>query len=222
MKMKLCFKLGEFSLILLALSSFLSACSSIVNKNSFNTLYTPSPLIEDGGFISGKICGPPCFFGIIPGVTTKNDAITLLQSRGLYQDCTEIDTTKKGGGHIISCNYLVVSIGGNGDLVSGISFRPSEDITVAQVIAKYGQPTVVSMLGASDSSDRYYTAYMDLCYDQINTVISLIAQENSATYEISPTTLVGIIEYDDQEEYQSRRQIIQSWNGYGKYEERNP
>ena len=209
-------------LIVLVLSSLLSSCS----LNCINAASTETPQIGDGGFLSGQSCGPPCFFGVVPGVTTKNNAITLLQSKGLYQDCTEIDTTKEGGGHIISCTYptwgLVVSIGNNGDLVSGISFPPSEKITVAQVIARYGPPTVVSMLAAADSSNRGSTAYMDLCYDQINTVISLIAQENSATYETSPTTLVGIIEYDDQEEYQSRRQIIQSWTGYGIYKESYP
>ena len=191
-------------------------------NKSINAIDTKAPQIGDGGFLSGRSCGPPCFFGVIPGVTTKNDAITLLQSRGLYEDCAEIDTTKKGGGHIVFCNHWVVSIGNNGDLVSGISFVPSEDITVAQVIAKYGQPTVVSMLAVADSSNRGSTAYMDFYYDQINTDIGLIAEKNSTTYEINPTSLIETIGYYDQEEYQSRRQIIQSWKGYGIYQETNP
>src|SRR6202142_3721933 len=136
-------------LIALVFGSLVSSCSLNAVNKSVNPIGTEAPQIGDGGLLSGKICGPPCFIGVIPGVTTKNDAITLLQSRGLFQDCTEIDTTKEGGGHEIICTHptsaLAVSIANNGDLVSGISFPPSVEITVAQIIGKYGQPTVVSM-----------------------------------------------------------------------------
>jgi hypothetical protein len=210
-----------FALITLTLGILLSSCSS----NSINVGGTEATPIGDGGFLSEQPCGSPCFFGVIPGVTTKDNAIALLQSKGLYQDCTDADNSKENGIHEITCTYptwaLVVSVENNDNLVSGISFPPSDNITVEEVIAKYGQPTAVSEL-AIGPSGRDFDAYMILYYDRINTVIDLITQKNSSVYDVSPTTLVGIIEYYNQEQYQSRQQIIQSWKGYGIYKESNP
>ncbi len=90
-----------------------------------------------------------------------------------------------------------------------------------EVIKKYGEPDAVSV-ATIGPTDRDFDAYMTLYYDKISAVIDLITQQNSTAYKISPTTLVGTIGYYDQDEYQIRRQYFQSWNGYGKYEERNP
>jgi hypothetical protein len=57
----------------------------------------PRSPLGDGGLLSREPCGPPCFFGIIPGVSSKDDAITMLRSHELYLDCSEYDNTSQGG-----------------------------------------------------------------------------------------------------------------------------
>jgi hypothetical protein len=211
-----------FKLIILMLLGFLCSCSSL-----HLSTYTPTPDIKnvtpnigDGGFLSGDSCGPPCFFGIIPGSTTKIDAERLLQSRGLNQDCKKFDNTKESGVRAIGCNSLIVILQNNIDIVADVGFQPSQQIMVEEVIAKYGEPSVVLMATIAPSN-RQITAFMSLYFDNINTILGL-AEQNSGMYQISPTTPVIDIKYLDNDEYKFHRRYVHSWNGYGVYQERDP
>ena len=62
---------------------------------------------------------------------------------------------------------------------------------------------------------------MTLYYDNIRVVLGLFEQ-NSSMFDLTPQTLVEGIGYDDKKSYDLDRQYSQPWNGYGKYEERNP
>src|SRR3972149_2355054 len=92
--------------------------------------------IGDGGFLSQQPCGPPCFQGIYPGATTERDARIALQKLG--KPCTDWDNTSVGGFRGTNCGNITVSFADQ--TVNGVSFNPASDITVSQMIGKYGPP----------------------------------------------------------------------------------
>src|SRR5690349_12886883 len=58
-------------------TNVLSATSTALSADILPSL--PSFDIGDGGFLSEKPCGPPCFMGIIPGQTKKDEVIQFLR-----------------------------------------------------------------------------------------------------------------------------------------------
>jgi len=219
---------GRISISLLALLGLvfgllLTACSMSGGRDNTYIIGTNPPEIGDGGFLSGDICGPPCFFGVIPGTTTKTDAIQTLQSRGLYQGCEEFDNTRQGGIHAIGCNNIVVFLDKNTDIVSGIGFQPSQVITVEEVIVKYGMPSAVSVISVDPSSRGQFTVGMTLYYENINVALGL-AEQHSGNYKVDPTSPIATLRYLDNEEYRLLLHglYLKHWVGYGVYDATTP
>jgi len=96
--------------------------------------------VRDGGFLSGEPCGPPCFWGIVPGETTEAEAIQILKAvlGGVFEKCTVYNYEPRG----IGCfrPNLGIEFRKGTDIVDGVGFRPSDRITLEDVIAKHGEP----------------------------------------------------------------------------------
>jgi hypothetical protein len=177
--------------------------------------------IGDGGFLSENPCGPPCFFGIIPGVSSKADAITLLRSQGLYIDCSEYDNTSQGGVRGITCRTQGLIFQNNADIVTGIGFQPPIKITVSDVIAKYGNPSAVGVAAVSLTDRQQFFTGMTLFYDGSRVSLGL-SEQQSGEFNLTPDTLVEGVTYEDQDSYNRGRKYSQEWNGYSVYEQWNP
>ena len=172
--------------------------------------------------MSGEPCSAPCLHNITPGITSEKQVLEILSSE-LDIDIKNCERWEKNDNGIhrgMRCSNIGITFN-DSSVVDVVSFQPSQIIAVDGVIKKYGEPDAVAV-AAIGPSNRDFDAYMTLFYDKISTVIDLIMQKNSTTYEVNPTTLVRTIGYYDQEEYQSWRQIIQSWKGYSIYQETNP
>jgi hypothetical protein len=216
---KIYLRIVTILLIGLAFSLLQFSCSMSVNNQSENL--TATAIINgkyDGGFLSGEPCGPPCYYGIIPGITTKDDAIKKLRSNGLYQDCEEFDNTIQGGIRGVSCNIQGISFQNDADIVNGIGFQPFRQITVSEVIDKYGEPNAVSV-GPIGLTDRLpITTGMTLFYDSIKVGLGLTEQKsNDIEFNLTPDVLIEGIEYDDRDSYILSTRYVREWKGYGIY-----
>ena len=187
---------------------FLWACTSAP---------TPELLdIADGGVLSGEPCGPPCFWNITPGVTTKEQTMNILQDMGLLQRCEYFDTTAESGDRGIICSPIAVFIlKEDVDIVAGLGFRPTQRITVEDIIEKYGEPNAVQVVGLGLPESNPQTT-MTLYYDSWNMSLRL-SDQASITYELEPDVQVENIAYSDKRSYERYRQYSSGWHGFGSY-----
>lgn len=176
--------------------------------------------VGDGGLISNEPCGPPCFLGISPGRTTKDEVITFLGEKIGSQNCDVWDRRMDGGTQGAVCDppYLAFSFS-DSNIVEMLSFKPGINISAQDVFAKYGEPDHVSIGPHEDDAGNVLTVSMVILYDGINLSIGFVDQEGS-TYNLAESTLVNIVSYSTIEEYQSyvQRHSVDSWEGYGMYE----
>src|SRR5437762_11446844 len=98
----------------------LAACTGLVSSAS------GVADINDGGLISGDPCGPPCFWKIIPGVTTEDEVTRIFQARDLLQRCENIRNERETGVRGIVCfNKVNISFRPGTNIVEGVGFEPS-------------------------------------------------------------------------------------------------
>jgi len=196
------------------LSLLLSSCHSKVVQTP------PNIKINDGGVLSDEPCGAPCFWGIVPGITTKDQVIAIFEERKIFQDCEFFDYSQTRGERGINCKpRIYISFQKNADIVSGLGFRPDQEILVGEVIAKYGNPdaVLVTLQGIPEKPQRLS---MILYFDKINTAMVLPEQDSIGSgYELSPTVQITLIRYEEQTEYKSdKKNIPANWQGYGIYD----
>ncbi len=110
---------------------------------------TPNPNVEigDGGLLSDASCGPPCFWNITPGLTTRSQAWGSLIQRGMSQTCQELNGSSEPGSHTIHCEprsktrdlgTLDIALDAQANKVLSISFNPSRVILLQNLVKKYG------------------------------------------------------------------------------------
>ncbi len=176
--------------------------------------------VGDGGLLSNIPCGPPCFWNIIPGITTKDQALGILREKGIFQQCKYFDTSNEGGTRGYSCNAAVLILLEKQDIVSGIGFTPSEKITVSEVYRKFGAPDGVSVvgLGLPESKPR---SSMTLYYDRWFVKLNLPEQASNA-YDLASNIKVESISYFDKLSYETIRQYASGWAGFGTYHPHSP
>jgi hypothetical protein len=188
----------------------LSACQSKLPP-------TPKPLLDvgDGGFLSEQPCGPPCFWGIIPEITTKEQALDIIQGLLDINHCDEwpgIEDSRS-----IMCNPLGIQFSSNNE-VDYISFLPGQAFALKEVIEKYGQPDAFKVLGWSEENSGVTTSVTMLLYfDDIRTVVGL-SEQAGENYVVASSTLVGTINYRSLDRWNEAREDTQDWLGYGEYQ----
>jgi hypothetical protein len=201
-------KHGIFILVTIMFILLLSSCSSTDDQKAKG-----AENIGDGGFITGQPCGPPCFWGIYPGLTTEAQVLELLQSKGIESKCEQFDRTQEGGRRGITCLDSVLIVF-NENIVEDIGFSSSEKITVEEVIKHFGEPSHI--LVAITSTPEYPETTMMLFFDEIRT--SLVLPERRGTrYRVATTTEIVNIGYSDDASYQATSSSLPGWDGYGEY-----
>lgn len=182
---------------------------------------TPAINIGDGGFLSEDPCGPPCFWGIVPGETTEGEVIEILQERGIFETCYTIDHEDEGGFRGMDCGLQVfIDFERGGDLVTGVGFKPTATITAQDVVAKYGEPQGVAVhdLGVHVIDLQLVMAYPSMLTRVIFPTqrVSLPIQE---PYILEPSTPVDSIAYpiDGGEISLVEDSYWEEWHGYGEY-----
>lgn len=205
----------------------IASCQSKIQGTKLSSISVPTlqhstltpvqwhKVIQDGGFLSGEPCGPPCFWGVTPGVTTIDQVYQILDARGLRPYCSKYDNGYGARG--IDCSFrLGFSFTEQTDDIDGVGFFPSVPITLEDVINKYGSPSHVLALigGLPDYPQR---VDLRLYYDDIFTVLDFLEIEGEV-YPLEAGTVVQYIDYSDRTAYEEIRNLpFQPWVGYGKY-----
>jgi hypothetical protein len=180
---------------------------------------TPKLQIGDGGLISGKPCSAPCFLNIIPGMTLEKESLNILGTLGNIDNCDRWDAVKNGIEKGIGCDNVWIYFNDE-DIVSELSIKSSQRITVQQILDRYGDPDAVYV--SAEGISLKGPEKMDLIYSRYNLVVGL-APQNNKYYDVSPTTTTQRVLYSDRKEF-SRfiGSFNQFWHGYGKYFYGNP
>jgi hypothetical protein len=170
--------------------------------------------IADSGFFTGQPCGPPCLWGITPGLTTVGGVLDVLKEKGMSNECDQFDNSQEAGGRGVICRGSVV-FSVDGEIVEGIGFNPSQEITVAEVIEQYGEPNSVRVVARG--VPEYPHTVMILFFDSIRTDLVLPEQEG-IIYRVEATTAIENIGYSSDTTYKPSSLPYPDWVGYGEYQ----
>ena len=126
---------------------FLTSCNSKDHTYQPHPSSTPAIDIGDGGLFSGKPCGPPCFYGIRPDITTYQEVDKVLSSSTFGSSCEKFDDTKSSGFRGFACGgAFTIAFVNHSDDVYSLGFTPRKSITIGEVIEKYGEPSSVAVI----------------------------------------------------------------------------
>jgi hypothetical protein len=203
------------------------ACQEDFTKRSSPAIQTASPfsaplsraqienLILDGGLISKNPCGPPCFWGILPGVTREDQVDEILNSKNINEICSVYNNEEQSGLRGLDCLFLInISYRKHTDIVEIVSFVPTEEILVSDVIAQYGYPSQI-LVFSTGLPDHSKSIDMDLYYNDIQSVIDLPRMDGSV-YNLSADTKVTAVSYYEKLN-PTISEHLQPWNGFGQY-----
>ncbi len=102
----------------------------------------------------------------------------------------------------------------DGLMVNAVGFNPTDEITLAEVIRKYGNPdgVFIAMAGIAMAPPGAALLY----YDAEGMVLHL-PDQNSTTYDLRPGSLIEGVIYEERSEYASDKGSAQPWKGFGVY-----
>ncbi len=163
----------------------------------------------DGGLLTANPCGPPCFLGIQPGITTQDKLLKSDWSAYGFKNCRRITANNTALGPGLFCESLSIRVDEQTKKVGLIRFTLRTPITVEVVISKYGDPNSLATLPPIANYNFWHTF---VYFDTIHTWLHL-KQEGGATFIISPSTNVEEVGYYPATADKNR----QSWHGYGQY-----
>jgi len=173
---------------------------------------TLSQKIKDGGVISAEPCSAPCFWGVTPGVTAKDEVIVILNQQNAIADCNVNNFD-------ITCEHKILIEFNSDYVVDTVSFTPTRKITVQDVTKRYGLPNAVAILDLTLLSESPETR-MIIFFDGIKAVFILSSQK-SLSYSLKPSAKISDVVYLDAYAYD---QFVAStkdkvnWSGYGTYD----
>lgn len=98
----------------------------------------------DGGLFSEEPCQAPCFAGIIPGITVESELVDIIEDNERFQGCELEDRPNQG--RWVSCNGLIITINKTNSTVDGVGFKTSQQFSLEDVMSKYGEPTLTSVI----------------------------------------------------------------------------
>ena len=173
--------------------------------------------IGDGGLLSGKPCPAPCFWNIYPGVTTKDEAIQIIQRHGPFAH-KQMDNLIFYG-ESLSFDY------NSNKIVQSIEFEPNPAIKISTLIAKYDVPDDVEIIYDSFSTPEHNYFDARLYFDSIHTYAMLEREEIFPAYSLNPDTRITDVTYYTKKSYDTLKASsthTTKWVGYGDYKDPSP
>jgi hypothetical protein len=123
-------------------------------KAQGNALESLDPNYYDQSWLTGKPCAAPCWYGLEPGVATRQDSINRVEQLP-FVDKKSMQVTNYSDSVGISFSYKIGQ-GSTGlildfepDVLDSINFPPNYRITFDQVVEKLGNPDGYWILPAS-------------------------------------------------------------------------
>lgn len=198
----------RLSLIFFALTAFLLvACSPEINLLDENNL-------KDTSLVSGEPCDAPCWNDITPGETTYRDALISVEDDGRFQNVQENEFDEETDERLFGfsdgdANVCCQVYSRDGEVVDSMLFLLAPQMTLGEVIDKYGEPTYLTGEEVAEGQAIVFLVYPDV-------PIVLYAYVEGATGDLTETSeIIGAL-YMTESEIQ---QIIDAsqfyeWEGY--------
>lgn len=180
---------------------------------------SPAPELRNNAFladtslITGNPCEAPCWEELTPGETVWG-----LAQEKITGDYVEVDSdsNRRTGeawiefsfGDGLKCCRIYTA---DGQVLSSILLLLAPEITLSDVIERYGEPTYLT--AQSETSDQ---AYLALVYPEIPMIIYAFA-ETITDSQISPDTeIIGLVYLSGPEMGKLlSTQSLYDWDGYG-------
>jgi len=190
--------------------------------------------LVDHSLLTDIPCAAPCWQGIVPGETSRSQAMQILEDspyilRGSLQ---EAGASEMGG---VTWRWrmpgrrLKPSISWRDDTVHEVTLGLTYDLTVDQVVSKFGPPEALSISEGGVPEHSYWI--IDLYYPNIGVQFKAYTPEFESSLEPStevgvvqffvPTSLEGRVEdvfgYGEGAEYivSHEMSVMRPWRGYG-------
>ncbi len=175
---------------------------------------------HDGGLISQIPCGPPCFYGIVPGLATEADIERAEAERSdIYSNCSLVDNTSFGGVRGFRCEGGVGGIY-KGQTVDSIGFYPAKNIIVKEIIDLYGPPDFLNVMIVS-LPDAPPWSGASLVYGRMHTILGM-SDQPGREFRIEPDTHITSVSYLSDarftEIWDPHDKTSVSWNGFQTYQ----
>jgi hypothetical protein len=169
------------------------------------------------------VCKPPCWQNITPGVTTKDEAVSILKKMPditiTYNVPSGVDwdlVSNKTGGWLGAQNGIVTSV------VLGSAY---DNLTLETVVASYGYPNFVAPVDCRDGMCSTILVYPDLGIWLDVFVENKRWNSDSIKVEILPDTIVNRVSFVEQGMENFKQSYLTSeynvpimdWKEYGNY-----
>ena len=174
--------------------------------------------IGDGGFLSAEPCGLPCFLGIIPDETSYEEAVQILKDYQYYDNfCQELDI---GGSWLISCkdkydSSFRIEVDNNKAYVIDIGFAPQAEITMQEVVERYGEPSYVNV--AVQGCEDIRTSMVRIYYADLQLGLQPEEYQAGGSYTIQPVTIIRYVVYYGAHDESIFLEDKRDWTGYDTY-----
>ncbi|MFN8378500.1 MAG: hypothetical protein U0452_07490 [Anaerolineae bacterium] len=151
-------------------------------------------LLNDDSLITGEPCEAPCWRGITPGVTAWSEALTILEDDRTIEDPTTqtaddssaVAASFKEPGGIDASGQIFSD---NGNTVGLIFLRLAPDMTLDEVLAKYGDPTWVIGTPFSDDPPQ---AIVNLVYPDEQMIVYVFVPGKEGALD-GTNEIVGVL-----------------------------
>jgi hypothetical protein len=123
--------------IVIAIASVLFSCTP--KAVNFETL---DPNYYDQSWLTGKPCAAPCWYGLEPGVSTRQESNSTVEHLAFINDNTKTITDTFGSTFFCKQpqEFNCVNMGFENDTLEDIYFVPNYQITFEQAVGKLGKP----------------------------------------------------------------------------------
>jgi hypothetical protein len=141
----------------------------------------------------------------------------MLERNGLSECQTEESASWIG----IICGYgVVVQVDKATSTVNATGFYPSAQISLGEIIQKYGEPDYVFFQAEGTAEEP--TSRVSLHWDSLKMTVEM-PQIDSHIYELAARTSAEMVIFLDETQYIDSPEIefgefYQRWNGYGAYQ----
>lgn len=148
----------------------------------------------DKSIVTDLKCTPPCWQGITPGVTTGEQALKILtDSPYIKQESIKQVGNMKFGGCTWDWRYpgrrVQSGLNWQSEIVESIRLDLTFDLTVQEVIERFGNPEAVSVVEGGQPENWYWLIV--LRYPSQG--IELTAYTHEFSEHIEPTTMIGAV-----------------------------
>ena len=169
---------------LLAMGAAVTLTSCLRSKES----------LVDDSILTDTPCAAPCWQGIVPGESSRLEALEVLDdSPYVRQDSLRQAGTGESGGATwwwrVSGRHLQPSIKWTDDVVQEITLGLTYDLSIEQVLDKYGPPEAIHVSKGGTPEHWYWIA--DLYYPQAGVQFKAYLAEFSNS--LAPSVEVGVV-----------------------------